>query len=53
MAVLLVVGYVYLERCHLDASLGGNALRGRVLLREYRLQFQLAELHIGTYTEEA
>ena len=32
VAVLLVVGYVYLERCHLDAALGGHALRGRVLL---------------------
>ena len=53
MAVLLIVSHVHLEGCGVGTSLRGHALRRRFLLREYRLQFQPAELHIRADTEEA
>ena len=53
VAVLLIVSHVHLEGCGVRTSLRGHALRRRFLLREYRLQFQPAELHIRADTEEA
>ena len=52
VAVLLVVGHVDLEGCGLRAALGGDALRRRLLLRQDRLQLQLAELPVGAQAEE-
>ena len=53
VAVLLVVGSINLEGCCLCAAFRGDALRGRLLLRQHRLQLQLAELHVGTDAEKA
>ena len=53
MAVLLVVSDVDLKRGELLATLGGDALVGRLLLREHRLELQAAKLEVGADTEEA
>ena len=53
MAVLFVVGHIHLEGCGLCAALGGNDLRRRFLLRQYRLESQFTKLHISTDTKEA
>ena len=52
VAVFLIVGHVELEGRHLCAALRRYALRRRVLTRNGGLQFQLAELHVGAYTEQ-
>ena len=52
VAVLFVVGCVYLERCELLAALRRHRLRRRLLLRGYELQLELAELQVGAQTEE-
>ena len=52
MAVLFVVGCVYLERCELLAALRRHRLRRRLLLRGYELQLELAKLQVGAQTEE-
>ena len=52
VAVFFVVGHVELEGRHLCAALRRYALRRRVLTRNGGLQFQFAELHVGTYTEQ-
>ena len=53
MAVLLVVSHIQLKGSHLRAASRRYVLGGRVLLRENRLQLQLAKLHVGTNTEQA
>ena len=52
VAVLLIVGHVELKRCGLRPATRRDALRGRVFLRYDRLQFQLAELHVGAHSEQ-
>ena len=52
VAVFFVVGHVELEGRHLCAALRRYALRRRVLTRNGGLQFQLAELHVGTNTKQ-
>ncbi len=53
VSVLLVIGYIQLERCQLHATLARYTLRGRLLLREHSLQLEFSKLHIGSQTEEA
>ena len=53
VAVLLVVGHVYLEGGGLCAAATGDAFRGGLLLRHHRIQLQFAELHGGIDAEEA
>ena len=52
VAVLLIVVGTYLERCELLASLRRYARSRRLLLRSYKLQFQSAELQVGTQSEQ-
>ena len=53
VSVLLVIGYIQLERSELHATLARHTLRGRLLLREHCLQLEFSKLHIGSQTEEA
>ena len=53
VAVLLVVSGVNLKRRCLCATLRGNTLCRRLLLRHDGIQLQLAKLHSGVNTEEA
>ena len=52
MTVFLIVGGTHLEAGHLCSSLGRDTLRGRVLLREDRLELQFTKLHIGSDTKQ-
>ena len=53
VTVLFVVGHIHFKGRGLCAALGRYTLRRGFLLRQYRLQFQLTKLHIGTDTEKA
>ena len=53
MAVFLIVGNVNLKRRHLCTTFRRHTLRGGILLRQHRLQFQFAKLHVRTDTKQA
>ena len=52
VAVLFIVRNVQFERCGLHATLTGDALRCRFLLRHHRLQLQFAKLQIRADTKQ-
>ena len=52
VAVLLVVGSVNLEGCRLHAASAGDARRRSLLLRDDRLQLELAKLPVAADAEE-
>ena len=53
VTVLLVVCHIELKCGGLCATFRGDGLSRRLLLREHRLEFQPAELHVGSETKKA
>ena len=52
VTVFLVICHIKLERSKLHTTPARYTLGSRLLLREYRLQLELAKLHVGSYTEK-
>ena len=52
VTVFLVICHIKLEGSKLHATPARYTLGSRLLLREHRLQLELAKLHIGSYTKK-